>query len=343
MKTPAAILVELRKDLAIDEIEVPVIGLGHVLVEIHATRICGSQLGEIDGAKGEDRYLPHLLGHEAGGVVLETGPGVTHVKEGDRVVCHWRPGRGLALKPPIYDWNGRKVNSGHITTFQRLAVIAENRLTVVPQDADFEVCCLLADTLTTGFGVVNNNARLKIGESAVVIGVGGIGLGALLGAKIAGAHPLIAVDQFAHKLDKARELGATHTLQVPAQSLQEARTLLGGPADVVIDCTGRPEVLAEAYDLAGPKGRIVGIGVMRHDQKLSINTLPLHLGRILTGSHGGESDPFEDIPRYLRMIRDGRLPVAGMISHRCELPQINEAIARMRSGESIHTIIHFRS
>src|SRR5271168_2807965 len=130
MKTPAAILYEQKKPLVLDEVEVPALKQGQVLVEIGATRICGSQLGEIDGVKGPDRYLPHLLGHEAGATVLEVGPEVKQVKAGDRVVLHWRPGRGIEARPPVYSWNGKKVNAGWITTFSHFAVISENRATV---------------------------------------------------------------------------------------------------------------------------------------------------------------------------------------------------------------------
>ena len=155
MKTPAAILVEQKKPLELAEVELPKLGYGQVLVEIMATRICGSQIGEIDGVKGPDKYLPHLLGHEAGGVVREVGAEVTQVAPGDRVVCHWRPGAGIQARPAKYRKEGLRVNAGNITTFQHYSVISENRLTKVPADTDFELCCLLADTLTTGFGVVS--------------------------------------------------------------------------------------------------------------------------------------------------------------------------------------------
>src|SRR5262249_52235930 len=152
-----------------------------------------SQLGEIDGVKGEDKWLPHLLGHEAHATVLETGPGVTRVKRDDSVVLHWRPASGIEARTPKYKWGARTANAGWITTFQHHAVISENRMTVVPHSLSKEHACLMADTLTTGFGLVNNDARVKIGESVVIIGCGGIGLGAVLGAKLAGAHPLVVV------------------------------------------------------------------------------------------------------------------------------------------------------
>lgn len=342
MKTSAAILVEQKKPLVLDEVEIPPLRFGQVLVEVGATRICGSQLGEIDGVKGPDRWLPHLLGHEGGGTVLEVGPEVQHVKAGDRVVMHWRPGRGLQPNPAVYDWNGQQVNAGPITTFQRFSVVAENRLTIVPPGTDFELCCLLADTLTTGFGAITNDARVRIGESVVVIGVGGIGLGAVLGASLAGACPVIAVDLFEQKLSKAREFGATHTINSQEQSFRAAaEEILGGKADVVIDGTGNPTVLQEALALTSPVGRCVGIGVMPFDKTVSLNTLQFHFGKHFTGSEGGASQPAIDIPRQLRLIRHGRFNPASMVSHRLKLEEINVGIDRMRAGETIHSIIHF--
>ena len=344
MKTIAAILTEQRQPLIIDEVELPSLSYGQVLVEIHATRICGSQIGEIDGVKGPDRWLPHLLGHEAGATVLEVGPEVRHVKVNDRVVCHWRPGWGIEARGAVYSWRGRTVNAGCITTFQQYAVLSENRLTAVPKDTDLELCCLLADTLTTGFGVINNDAAVKIGEAVVVIGCGGIGLGVVLGAKLAGAHPVIAVDLHDHKLEAARHHGATHVVNTARVELISAvrNALDGGLADVVVDGTGNPNVLEKAFELVGPKGRCVGVGVMPLDRKMSLNTLPLHMGKVLRGSHGGESRPAEDIPRYLRIFKAGRFESTGFVSHRTQLASVNEAIGKMRCGEAIHTIIHFQ-
>ena len=345
MKTAAAILVEQRQPLVLDEVEIPALGFGQVLVDIQVSRICGSQIGEIDGVKGPDRWLPHLLGHEGGGIVMEVGPEVRHVKPGDRVVMHWRPGRGIEARPAQYKWGSRTANSGCITTFNRYSVVSENRLTAVPPDTDLEVCALLADTLTTGFGVIHNDAGVKIGESVVVIGCGGIGLGTVLGAHLAGAYPVVAVDLHDHKLEKALEFGATHTINTNRVDLTESvrRILGGGLADVVVDGTGQPAILEKAFALAGQQGRCVGVGVMAHDRKLTLNTLPLHFGKTLTGSHGGSSLPADDIPRYLRMMNAGRFDPRGMVSHRIPLDQVNDGIARMRSGEVIHCLIDFRS
>ena len=342
MKTPAAILVEQQKPLELGEVEIPPLAFGQVLVDLKATRICGSQIGEIDGVKGPDRWLPHLLGHEAAGIVQEVGPEVKHVKPGDRVVAHWRPGNGINAPPPKYNWNGRTFNAGNITTFNQHSIISENRLTPVPEGTDYETCCLMADTLTTGFGVINNDAQVRLGESVLIIGCGGIGLGVLLGAKLAGANPIIAVDLHDHKLEIAKQYGASHTINSRETDFAEAaRDILKGPADVVIDGTGIPAVLEKAFPVAGPQGRCVIFGVMRHDQKMSLNTLPLHFGKILTGSEGGGSKPALEIPKYLRMIHDGLFDPAGFISHRIALNEVNEGIAKMRSGEVVHCIIHY--
>ena len=343
MKTAAAILVEQKKPLVVDEVELPALGFGQVLVDIKVSRICGSQVGEIDGVKGPDRFLPHLLGHEGGGTVLEVGPEVRQVKPGDRVVLHWRPGRGIEARPPVYKWNGKQVQAGFVTTFNRLGVISENRLTVVPPDTDYEVCCLLADTLTTGFGVINNDAKVKIGEAVVIIGCGGIGLGTVLGAKLAGAYPVIAVDIQDHKLQVATKFGATHSVNSAKEDFAEAtlRILKQARPDVIVDGTGNPQVLEKAFGLVSPVGRCIGMGVMPHDRKIAINTLPLHLGKTLRGSHGGESLPADDIPRLVRMMQAGVFDPRGFVSHRVTLPEVNDAIAQMRSGEVIHCMIHF--
>src|SRR5262249_22511582 len=146
-----------------------------VLVKIYASGICGSQLGEIDGAKGPDNFLPHLLGHEGSGTVISVGPGVRHVREGQKVVLHWRKSLGIEAQLPAYTWKDRNVNAGWVTTFNEYSIVSENRLTPIPDDSDMEIAALFGCAVTTGFGAVTNNARLKIGESVVIFGAGGIG------------------------------------------------------------------------------------------------------------------------------------------------------------------------
>ena len=342
MNALAAILVEQKRPLEIAEVEIPVLQHGQVLVDVKASRICGSQIGEIDGVKGPDRFLPHLLGHEGGGIVLETGPGVRHVNPGDRVVMHWRPGAGQQSAPPVYRRGHKTVNAGWITTFNDKAVVSEDRLTTVDGSVDFDECCLFADTLTTGFGVIANDAAVKPGQSVAVVGCGGIGLGSVLAAHLAGAHPVIAVDLHRHKLDKALAFGATHGVLAGSNDFEnEAKRIAGGAVDVVIDGTGKPAVIEQCWALTAPSGTCVLVGVMSHWEKLSLNTLPLHFGKRLIGSHGGGSTPATDIPRLLSLLRHRNIPLKDFISHRVRLEDINDTIARMRSGEVVHAIIEF--
>ena len=181
----AAVLTELKAPLVIAVLQMPdQLAAGQVLVKVHFSGICGSQLGEIDGVKGEDKFLPHLLGHEASGTVLGIGPGVKNVKPADKVVLHWRKGLGIESEPPLYTWNKLRVNAGWITTFNEYAIVSENRVTAIPADSDLEVAALLGCAVTTGFGVVENNAKLRIGESVVIFGAGGVGLNMVQAASL---------------------------------------------------------------------------------------------------------------------------------------------------------------
>jgi S-(hydroxymethyl)glutathione dehydrogenase/alcohol dehydrogenase len=210
----AAILAQSRQPLVVDTIDMPVeLDAGQVLVKVLYTTICGAQINEIDALKGVDKFLPHLLGHEASAEVVEIGPGVTMVKPGDTVVLHWRPSRGIQSRTPAYGWRGQKLNAGWITTFNEYAVLSENRMTPIPADFDLRTAPLLGCAVTTAAGVVNNDAHLKIGESVVIFGVGGVGLNLVQFAALAGGHPIVAVDLLDHKLEMARARGATHCYQ----------------------------------------------------------------------------------------------------------------------------------
>jgi S-(hydroxymethyl)glutathione dehydrogenase/alcohol dehydrogenase len=331
----AAILTELRAPLTVTEIELPpALDVGQVLVKILYSGICGSQLGEIDGAKGEDRYLPHLLGHEGCGTVLATGPGVRQVKVGDRVVLHWRKGAGIEAEPPVYRWQGRRVNAGWVTTFNDHAIVAENRVTAVPDDLAPELAALFGCAVTTGFGVVENNAQVRIGESVVVYGAGGIGLNIVQAASLVSAYPVIAVDLHDGKLDLAERMGATHRIRAGAGDMRQAILDIVGPAgvDVFIDNTGQPAVIELGYQLAKPQGRVTLVGVPRKGSNISIHSLPLHFGKRLSGSHGGEAVPHVDIPRYHGLFRAGRMRLRELVTDEFALERINEAIAGMRGG-----------
>jgi S-(hydroxymethyl)glutathione dehydrogenase/alcohol dehydrogenase len=339
--TKAAILAESRQPLVIDEITLPdALDVGQVLVKVLHTSICGAQINEIAAVKGPDKFLPHLLGHEASARVIETGPGVTTVKPGDTVVLHWRPSLGIQGPPPGYQWRGRKLNAGWVTTFNAHAVISENRMTVIPAGFDLKLAPLLGCAVTTAAGVINNDAELKIGESVAVFGVGGVGLNVVQFAALAGAHPIVAVDLVDAKLAMARARGATHCLN-PAEVDVAAgiRAIVGakGP-DKVIETTGVKSVIELAYDITHPDGTCVLVGVP--SEKVTIYTLPIHFNKVLTGSHGGDARPHIDIPRIIRLIEAGRLSFDGVITHEYPLDEINTALDVVRSGAAGRVLLN---
>jgi S-(hydroxymethyl)glutathione dehydrogenase/alcohol dehydrogenase len=333
--TRAAILVELNQPLVIDEIGLPqALEPGQVLVRIHYSGICGSQLGEIDGAKGEDKYLPHLLGHEGSGVVQAVGPAVRFVKPGDRVVLHWRKSQGIEAVPPKYSWRGKPLNAGWVTTFNQHAIVSENRLTRIDESVDMQVAALYGCAVTTGFGVAENNARIRLGESVVVFGAGGVGLNIIQAAALLSAYPIVAVDLHDSRLELAQRLGATHAVNSAKVDAKAALARIVGTqgVDVFVDNTGQPAIIELGYELTRAQGRVVLVGVPRKGRTINIYSLPLHFGKTISGSHGGEAVPHLDIPRYQKLLDAGRMQLQPLITDLFGLDQINDAIAGMRHG-----------
>jgi len=332
----AAILVESRSPLVIDDVQLPSELLpGQVLVRILNTTICGAQVNEIAAAKGPDKFLPHLLGHEASAVVIETGPGVTHIAPGQAVVLHWRPSLGIQSVPPVYRWRGERLNAGWVTTFGEYSVVSENRVTPLPEGLDLRLASLFGCAVTTAAGVVNNDARVRVGDSIVIFGVGGVGLNIVQFAELAGCYPIVAVDLVSEKLDMALKRGATHAINgADLGTLEKAvRDVVGARgAARVIETTGARTVIELAYELTHPEGRCVLVGVPT--DKVSIYTLPLHFDKVLTGSHGGDARPHLDIPRLARLCQVGRLSLDGLITHEFGLEEINEALDVVRSGSA---------
>jgi len=338
----AAILARSREKLIVDEIAFPAaLDVGQVLVKVLHSSICGAQINEIAAAKGPDRFLPHLLGHEASAEVLETGPGVTHAKPGDTVILHWRPSQGIQAPTPHYQWRGQKLNAGWVTSFNDYAIISENRMTVIQPDYDLKIAPLLGCAVTTAAGVINNDAKVKIGESVVVFGVGGVGLNVVQFAHLAGAYPIVAVDLLDNKLEMARARGATHTLNGAAVADLDAaiRAITGarGP-DKVIETTGVKSVIERAYELTHADGICVLVGVPT--EKVTLYTLPLHFNKVLTGSHGGDAVPHVDIPRIIRLDRAGRVSFDGLVTHEFGLDEINVALDLVRSGTAGRVLIN---
>mgnify|MGYP001618043515 CR=1 FL=1 len=340
----AAVLEKLNSPLVIDELEIPSLECGQVLVEVKRSGICGAQIGEIAGVKGEDKYLPHLMGHEGGGIVVDVGPGVTKIKKNDHVVMHWRKGLGIEARPPKYKRNAGFVGGGWITTFNEFAVISENRVTPIPEDIPFEIAALMGCAVTTALGLVNNEAQLKIGQSIAVAGCGGVGLNVIQGSAMVSAYPIIAIDLFDHKLKLAQEFGATHLINSSKEDIRESIKKIVGKTgvDVFIDCTGKVDIMEQCYELTAPNGRTILVGQPRFEHDLVLRSMVRNFtGKILTDSQGGQTDPTVDIPRYLNLYRSGKLKLDRLITHRFSLGEINLAIEKIKNGETGRCIIEF--
>ena len=339
----AAILVESKKPLIIEDITLPEsLEFGQVLVDVHYSGICGAQINEIDAAKGPDKFLPHLLGHEGSGVVHEVGPGVNTVKKGDPVVLHWRPSKGIQSPTPKYNWNGKTVNAGWVTTFNEQAIISENRLTVIPNNFDMRIAPLFGCAVTTAFGVVNNDAQIKVGQSVVIFGIGGVGLNIAQAANMVSAHPIVGIDLLEHKLEMGKQFGLSHSVVGGKTNVNDSIRDIVGPqgADVVIETTGNSRVIEQAYELTNPDGKTILVGVPKKGDNISIYSLPLHFNKVLTGSHGGDADPDLDIPRYIDLIEAGKMTLDGLITHEFELDEVNEALNLFRSRSAGRIILN---
>lgn len=331
----AAILEKSKQPLIVAPIEFdgPLLP-GQVLVRIDYSGICGAQINEIDAVKGPDRFLPHLLGHEGYGEVIAIGPAVSTVNTGQKVVLHWMQGTGIQSDPPTYRSGTSKVNAGWVTTLSQMAVVSENRCTPVDSRLDPTVLPIFGCAATTAAGVVGKEAQVRLGESVVVLGAGGVGLLSIMAARASGATDIIAVDIVDGRLAAALENGATTALQASDNRNVKSGILseLGGPPDVIIETTGAKVMIELAYELAQPRGRAILVGVPRVDEPALIETLALHFGMVFTGSKGGSTEPAHDIPMLIRSAEKGIFPVNKIPITVFALSQVNEAFDALRAG-----------
>lgn len=342
LKFKAAILEKVKERLRVDEVTFNgPLEVGQVLVKIDYSGICGKQLEEIDGTRA-DPFLPHLLGHEGGGHVIDIGPGVTKVSLDDPVVLHWLKGSGIHAQTPLYyDNRGRRINAGWVTTFNEYAVVSENRVTRIPRHVNLELACLLGCCVTTGLGVILNEARPLPGDSVMIYGCGGVGLNSVQGAKIVNAYPIIAVDTNEESLQLAKEFGATHLINAHKQNpVQESRNITNwvGARYVIIGMTS-PKGIESAIESASSPGNVYFVGVPSENPKISVNPLEIHRSRTLTGSCGGGCLPDRDILKYLGLYERGVLKLDELIHNSFSLNKINEAIEITRSGRAGRCII----
>ena len=341
MRTQAAILVELGQPLEIGELEIPALKPGQVLVEVQSAGVCHTQLLEARGHRGRDPFLPHCLGHEGRGTVVDVGPGVGKVKAGDAVLLSWMKGSGTNVPGSVYRWNGREVNAGGITTFQQHAVISENRLT--PIDASFptDQAALMGCAVPTGLGAVLNSGEARAGQSVAVFGVGGVGLCAVAGARVAGCTPIIAVDVLEAKLDLARRFGATHCIdagaQVPVAAINE---IAAGGVDLAVEASGRPAVMEQALGAARAQGgKAVVLGNAHHGERLCVDPGQFNQGKQLRGSWGGDNQPDRDFPRYMRLVESGLLDVTPLVAQTYALEDVNRALDDLEQGRAARPIV----
>ena len=332
MKAP--VLEQIDAPLAIRDVELTELKVGQVLVKILVSGLCGAQLHEIRGHKGNAKFLPHLMGHEGCGIVEEIGEGVTTVKVGDKVVMHWRPGSGIEAPFPSYILDGKSMSSGKCTTLSEYSIVSENRLTTVPQDTPEDLCAILGCALTTAMGIIDNEVDLKFGESVAVIGCGGVGLNLIQAAALKSACPIHAIDCSESKKDLVFTAGAS----VFAAELKE----LGAKYDVIIDTTGIPGVISDAITHLSGKGRMILVGQPAPGRGVEVmNAVNLFsgMGQTIKATQGGKTDPAEDIPRYVRMHNEGLLDIKQFVTHRFKLDQVNEAFDLLRSGNAGRIII----
>lgn len=340
MKTRAAILEQISEPLVIRELEVPDLKPGQVLVDIKYSGICQSQLNEWRGKKGPDRFLPHTLGHEGSGIVLQTGPEVTKVRKGDKVVITWIKGAGLDVPSCQYQSNGQVVNSGAVSTFMTRAVISENRLLPI-SDIPMDIAALLGCAVPTGCGMVLNELKPEKGSSIAIWGAGGIGLCAVTAASACGCDPIIAIDIREDTLALAKKCGATHLVdgrEDPVKRIMEITE--GQGTDFGIESAGRIATMQDGFAATRRfGGKFLIAGNTPQGEKMALDPFDLIAGKNISGSWGGSSDPDKDLPRFAQMYSVGALNLEVLIACKLPLDRINEAFTMLEKGHAGRIIL----
>lgn len=366
MRSGAATPYADSQPIEIRDLELSAPGRGEVVVRIRAAGLCHSDLSVIDGSR--PRPLPMVLGHEAAGEVTSIGAGVSGLKPGDRVVLAFVPscgqcgpcagGRAALCEPGAAAnaagtllsgerrWSHESGDVHHhhlgVSAFAEQVVISERSAVRIPDELDFATAAVFGCAALTGVGAALNAARIEPGESVAVFGLGGVGLSALLGARLAGCGELVAVDPVRAKRDLALELGATHTLDGAPGTAEQIRELIPGGVAKAIETAGNANVLRAAYDSTGRGGTTVTVGLPDPAQMLEIPAVSLTAEeRILRGSYLGSANPAEMLPRLFGYWAEGRLPLERLISHRMRLADINEGFDRLSAGTAVRQIIEF--
>ena len=375
MQTKAAILYEMglpapfgiSEPLKIETVNLEGIGANEVLVEIAAAGICHSDLSVVDGSR--PRVMPMVLGHEASGVVRETGANVTEFAVDDHVVFSFVPvcghckfcvaGRaalcergakanvaGTLLSGAQRFANAKEQVCHHhlgVSAFSQYTIAAQESLVKIDKNLSLETAALFGCAVMTGVGAVFNTAQVAAGTSVAVFGMGGVGLSAIMGAKAAGAFPIIAVDVLDEKLRLASEIGAAHTVNATNNDVTGViKDLTNGGAQNVFESVGSAQVLQTAYNSTARGGTTITLGLPAPDKMLQIPAVSLVAEeRTIKGSYMGSAIPRRDIPHYIALYQAGLLPVDKLHTHTLKLEDINYAFDRLAEAKAVRQIIKF--
>jgi alcohol dehydrogenase len=374
MKIKAAILSSMRaphpyatsRPLAIDEVDLDAPGHGEVLVKIAAAGLCHSDLSVINGDR--PRPLPMALGHEASGIVEELGPGVTDLAKGDHVVMVFVPSCGHCLpcaegRPALCEPGAvantqgtllsgarrirRRGEEIHhhlgVSAFAEYATVSRRSLVKVDPELALDEAALFGCAVLTGVGAVVNTAKVPAGATTAVIGLGGVGLAALLGAIAAGASRVVAIDLADDKLEFAKKLGATDTFNARSAScVEDVRAATSGGVEYAFELAGSVKAMELAYKITRRGGTTLTAGLPPPDHNFSFPQVGLVAEeRTIKGSYIGTCVPVRDLPRYVALYRQGRMPVDRLLTHRLKLEEINAGFDRLHDGSAIRQVVLF--
>lgn len=332
----SAIIRGVNSPLTIEELSLPEsLSYGQVLVKVLVSGLCGAQLQEIAGEKNNAKFMPHLTGHEGVGIVEKIGPGVSKVTPGSKVILHWRKGSGIESEFPSYMMGDKKLSGGKVNTITEYAVVSENRMTSVPLEIDDDFCALMGCGISTSFSVVSKEANIKFGESVLVIGCGGVGLGCISASKMLNASPVIGVDINPDKYQLVRKNGGDYFFN-SENSINYIKDN-SIKIDCIIDTVGNLDLVSQFLPFLSDQGRCILISLPKKGTSLTVSDPNRLFGtegqKILTTQAGG-FDPDADIKRFVKLYQMGKIDYKSLITHRFKLEEINQAIETLKSGEA---------
>ena len=314
---------------------------GQVLIKILYSGVCRSQLMEIYGLRGEDKWLPHLLGHEGSGIVVEVGECVTKVEKGDEVILTWMKSKGMDAPGALYDMEGKVINSGPITTFSNYSVISENRIVKKPKNLNFDSAVLFGCALQTGAGMVFNQLKPSLNKNLIIMGLGGIGISALLAAQSMNLKNIIAIDKSEEKLKLVSDLGIKYTFNSKTKNLKKIIfNLTGGGADYCIESAGFINTIEKAFSLLNPNhGELLFASHPAKGKKIKIDPHELISGKKISGSWGGDSSPDNDIPIIFNKFEKANINLTHFTEQKYLIEDINQAFFDLKVGKALRPII----